>query len=289
MADTALVGRSAQIEEITVALDSASTGRGQVLILTGEPGIGKSALVDETNRLAHDQNFSALTTRCPEQEGAPPFWPWTLALTQIAKSNPELIDDLTERNRATLSSIVPALDTEDSPASASDSQFDLFMVTTNLIKSLANGSPLIITIDDLHWADSSSLKLLEHIADNIEGTKILLLCAMRDTEFDIGNDLSSTLASLARHTATSRIPLNRLGQKASIELLAQTIDDSISPDLLENIFSYAEGNPFYTLELARLHQQTNTIGDSDQFVVPAGVRDVVSQRLNLLEELTCPR
>ena len=256
------------------------------MLIAGEPGIGKSTLIEGATRLADEKGFSTTSTRCPEQEGAPAFWPWTMALTALAESHAEQIDTLSARTRAILATIVPALVATDDSVKASSSQFELLTAVTELIRSVSNEIPLLITIDDLHWADTSSLKMLEHVVDEIGTSSVLIICAMRDAEFDIGNDLSSTLASLSRHGYSSRLPLSRLGKEETSALLTEWIKDSVSPKLLENIFTYAEGNPFYTLELARLHEQTNPNGRSEHIVVPAGVRDVVSQRLRILNNET---
>ena len=152
-----LVGREAALAVAGAALDDALAGVGQLLLVTGEPGIGKSALLTEVARRATTRGARVLRGICWDGAGAPPYWPWTQVLRGIDLEGAEQgeVDRLLAR--------VPA-GKADSGQEAVDASFRLFDGVARVLARLARNSPLIVMLDDLQWADEPSLQLLEFVA-----------------------------------------------------------------------------------------------------------------------------
>jgi predicted ATPase len=185
------VGRQQELHELQSALDATVAGRGGVLLLTGEPGIGKTRLAEEATILAQQRNMLVLWGRCWEGNGAPAFWPWvqiirayvqqsdvgTLA-TDMGAGAPHIAHIVAEvRERLPRLPSLPALDPE-------QARFSLFDSLTTCFKRAASRTPLLLVLDDLHWSDPPSLLLLQFLARGIRNSRLLVLGAYRDVEVD---------------------------------------------------------------------------------------------------------
>ena len=170
-----LVGREAVLGVAEAALDEMLSGAGQLLLVTGEPGIGKSAVLAEVARRGAHRGARVLRGVCWRGDGAPPYWPWTQVLRGME------LDHAGYGEAGRLLAGQPA-GGFGSAQEAADARFRLFDSVAGLFTRLARDTPLLIILDDLHWADSASVQLLDFVARQCAAERVLLLGAYRNEE-----------------------------------------------------------------------------------------------------------
>jgi predicted ATPase len=278
-----LRGRHAERATLDQLLSSLRAGRSQVLVLRGEPGVGKTALLEEATARAEARGGGLRTAwgRCVDGEGAPAMWPWVQILTQV-------LHHLNDEERAVL------LDTELGRLATSGRQvkpipsalpdpgarFRLFDQAGQLLDEVTARFPLIIVIDDLQWADRSSLALFVHLASRRPGNAVLI-GAMRDQAAIGGEAMTQALAALSRLPGHRRIQLGPLSTQDIGELIQQETGGWPLPEVVDSVQSRTDGNPFFVRELSRLLQASGPLDVAAlaSAGVPSGVRDVVRGRL----------
>ena len=208
------VGRAPVMRELQAALASATGGSGELALLVGEPGIGKTRTAEEFSRLARAEGARILPGHCYEGDGAPAFWPWiqvlraslrdrdrSLLVDELGSSGAELVQLIPEmREHLAEPAVLPALD-------AQQVRFRLFDAVATYLRRASNTQPLVILLDDLHWADKSSLLLLRFVARELRESKVLIVACYRDIELRRGHPLAEALGELTREARCRRIPL----------------------------------------------------------------------------------
>ena len=213
-----LVGRERQLAALEAALAEAAAGRGRLLLVSGEPGIGKTRLAEEVARRAAGGGAGVGWGRCAEEQGAPPFWPWVQLLRGLlAETPPERPEAVLDADGPELTMLLPELtEVVAGPPAApvldvEAVRFRLCQAVTGLLGRLATSRPLLLVIDDLHWADAASLRLLSILAGALGGARLLVVATYRDTDAEPGGLLADTLAALARQAPAARMVLGGLG------------------------------------------------------------------------------
>ncbi|NQW16991.1 MAG: AAA family ATPase [Chloroflexi bacterium] len=291
----AFVGRERETAELTAALDDALEGRGGLVMLVGEPGIGKTRMTEEAEAIARSRG--ALSTRgtCYEGGSAPPYWPWTQAIRSLLIAPSEATLAALAPRATVIAEIVPEIRDimpDLQPASEADpgqARFRLFDTVTSFLVEVSASQSLVVVLDDLHWADRSSLDLLEFIARDIATRQMLLIGGYRDMELSRRHPLSDTLAILARVHGFHRIPLRGLDSDEVSRLVKVVGDISPPPALIKEIHDRTEGNPFFVAEVTRdlAREAADRGGDFDAvggFRISEGVREAIGLRLNRLSE-----
>jgi DNA-binding SARP family transcriptional activator len=293
-----LVGREAELTRLEAALGRAISGQGQAVLIVGEPGIGKTRLVEELAVLAGVRDAEVVWGACYEGGEAPAFWPWVeilrgLVITadrdaivralgpgaaEAAQISPEL-EELLGTARST-----PSVD----PAAA---RFRLYQAVSALLVDQAERKPLVVVLDDLHWADTPSLQLAAFLAGRLRSAPILLVGTYRDPEVGPEHPLTDMLAALARHQASERLHLTGLGPAEITRFIAAGTGTAPSPELACWVHARTEGNPFFVAELVRLLQSEQVLAGTEvppsvAAVVPSGARDIIRWRLSRLHERT---
>ena len=297
-----LIGREAELAVLRDAVEHALVGRDSWLMLAGEPGIGKTRLAEAAAVLAEQRGMRALWGRCPEEAGAPPFLPWTRALEAALRAldAPGLGAHL-GRDAAAAIEIVPSLarylGPRLPPLAAIDgdqARFRLFMAVAHLWRRLAELQPLLLILDNLHWADASSLRLLGFLASELAGQRIVVLGTYREGELSRQHPLSETLADLMRTPHFARLHLERLDPADSERLIAARGGERLPPMVVAAILRRTEGHPLFVVEVLRyvLHDrglaaQQEAGFDALELQIPAGVRELIGQRLNRLSARCC--
>ncbi len=297
-----LIGREPELALINEAVEQAIAGRGSWLMMAGEPGIGKSRLAEEAAALAERRGMRALWGRCLEEAGAPPFLPWTRALE--AGLHTFEADDLGAplgRDAAAAIEIVPGLarhlDPRSAPLAAVDgdqARFRLFMAVAHLWRRLSERQPLLLVLENLHWADASSLRLLGFLASELSGQRIVVLGTYRDAELSRQHPLSEALAELLRAPRFTRLHLHCLDRDQTERLIAARGGAGLSPTWVAAILQRTEGHPLFVVEMLRflLHDRAAAPWHAQdlaalQLRIPAGVRELIGQRLNRLSARCC--
>jgi len=286
------VGRQGEMEELKEALEDAMSGRGRLVMLAGEPGIGKTRTAQELAAHAETLGAQVLWGRCYEEEGTPPYWPWLQSLrSYIQQRDPEKLLSEMGPGAADIAEIVPELrhkltDLETPPAlEPEQARFRLFSSITNFLKNAAQSQSLMLVLDDLHWADRSSLLLLEFLAREIQSSPLLVLGTYRDVEVSRGHPLSQTLGGLIREQRFLRVQLSGLAEPEVEELIQKTGPVRPPPGLSATIHRRTEGNPLFVSEIIRMLPSDRSEGGGDYLTsIPEGVRDAIGRRLNLLSE-----
>jgi DNA-binding CsgD family transcriptional regulator/tetratricopeptide (TPR) repeat protein len=293
-----IVGREGELAALTDLLGRMVRGRGAIAVLAGEPGIGKSHTAQTLARRA--AGVRVLWARCNEEPGAPPYWPWLQimrvwleghddeALRAMLTAAAPIAEVLPEIRRR-LGDQAPLLPTSD----PLQQRFRLFDAIACFWRLAAASEPLLLIIDNLHWADASSLRLLEFLAPEIGDNRILLLATYRDIELNRQHPLSVTLGDLARYGHFHRLRLAGLTRWETEALIAQSGGKGFTPALLDAIYDQTEGNPLFVAETTRLLIQEGVLGRRTRALpaepctvpgirIPEGVKEVIGRRLNRL-------
>jgi DNA-binding SARP family transcriptional activator len=283
-----LVGRDDAVAVLEQAVDDARAGHTRLALIEGEPGIGKTSLVNELVSRVRDAGIRDCWGRCHDDEGAPALWPWVQVLRGLTAGGPEL----PTRLRAVLATLVPELG--GAPGALSDAglvpeaaRFRLFDAIREAIELCATAQPRLIVLDDLHWADLSSLRLLRFLAVELRDVPVLVVATFRDTEDIPPGELGDTLAQVVRRPDVERLHLIGLAPHDVADILRLTTDLS-GVDLAAvaaGLHRRTNGNPFFVTELVRLMQSEGQLQSGDVTVdVPATVNDVIRRRISRLPD-----
>jgi hypothetical protein len=295
-----LVGRGRELEQLDAALSDAIALRGGLVVVTGEPGIGKTALARAFVERAAERGASWVWGTCWDGGGAPAYWPWV----QIARALARREDAATLRaglgaGAPWIAGLLPELaGTLGPPALPSDlnadqARFRLFDAIASLLATAAERRPLVVVLDDLHWADASSVLALEFLSRSLPDLAILAIAAYRHTEAHARDELATALGGLAR--AATRLPLEGL-DRDDVARLASAVASGlepadapgIPPQLVAAVHAASAGNPFFVDELVQLLASQGRLHDvrsaGEPLPLPGGVRDTIRRRLAPLDE-----
>lgn len=275
-----MVGRQRDLARLSTAFDEALSGHGSVWLVTGEAGIGKTHLLEQTAAWAAPRGAVCLWGRCWEGGGAPSYWPWIQVLRDAFEQVPEARSKLGSKTRW-LASLVPEWAVSDDSASdRSVEPFQLYDAVTESLKATARITPCLILLEDLHVADSASIALLDFVARQVDHAPILVVGTYRDRGvFQALKD--DGLGRLARRTHT--MTLGRLERADVADMLT-----GLDPDTVERVFLASEGNPLFVVEVARVLGRAS--GDH-QLPLSEGIRSVIREHLNMVpdEVIECLR
>lgn len=267
-----LVGREAHLQRIGERLDDLRRGRGGVLIIGGEPGIGKTRLAEAAAGLAVTRGVTAAWSRCVEDGGAPAFWPWIQALQALPGQFPQLAQRLRDGDQA---------DTTD-PGTA---RFQLYDAVARVL--YRPGTPILILMEDIHRADAASLKLLTFVGADLHRSPVLVLATVRPEPVAQRGKLTEALAELTRQRGTERMSVGPLTAEQIPEYLTEAGWAAAESGLARALHDRTGGNPFFLRELLRVLsgvRPADRVGVPDVVAaaVPDGVRDVINQRVSRL-------
>jgi DNA-binding CsgD family transcriptional regulator/DNA polymerase III delta prime subunit len=283
------IGREKELAAIRAAIGNARAGHRRVVVLAGPPGIGKTRTAQHVAE--HEAaGMLVLWGRCPEEAGAPPYWPWVQVIRHyLRQQDPATIGSVLGSAAPQLGALDPGLASllGVSPAAsptvdAAQARFRLFDAVTGFWQRAAARQPLLIIIDDLHGADESSLRLLEFVARETEGSPVLLLGTFRDAQVTRTHPLSDTLALLTRLAGTERLKLGGFSEEETARFVRGTVKNA-PPGLFAAMHQRTEGHPLFLGEMTRLLDER--AGAADLQHVPAEVREVIGSRLNRLSPL----
>jgi DNA-binding SARP family transcriptional activator/tetratricopeptide (TPR) repeat protein len=279
-----VVGRSAALAVIRETLGALVDQRsGGVLLISGEAGIGKSMLAAELVRRAREREVDVLVGRCHEADLPPPYWPWLPVLRELVTRGAGEEGAEPEVTRLVESRTVDEADSNDAGAAAATTLRTFAAVTRLLAET---DRPRVVLLEDLHWADQTSLRLLAYAAEELRSRAVLLVATVRTVDPAHHPHLVHAMAALARLSAR-RVPVPPLDDE-SVAALVSTVVDEPGDDLVDVLTRRTDGNPFFVLEMARLLVATGdtSAGAAERLEVPDGIADVLRLRLLQLGEST---
>ncbi|MEE9284316.1 MAG: AAA family ATPase, partial [Dehalococcoidia bacterium] len=298
---TPFVGREAERAELRRLLDQAAKGQGALAMIGGEPGVGKTRLSEELMAEARQRNMTALIGHCYEMEGAPPYIPFVEMVEAGARLfPPETFRDALGESAPEVAKLMPELhrifpDIPSPPELPPEQERRyLFNGMREFIARTGRTQALLLVLDDLHWADDSTLLLLQHIAQQLHEMPVLILGTYRNVELDVARPLARTLEELLRQRLAHRIALRRLPQDAVSAMLRALSGQEPPKPLVDAVYGETEGNPFFVEEVFQhlaeegklfdAHGRWRTDLEVSELDVPEGVRLVIGRRLERVGE-----
>lgn len=290
------VGRAAELETVgRVEKQAFSEPRVQTVFVGGEAGIGKTSLIAATATRAHAAGAVVLLGHCDEDLTVP-YQPWIQALSHLVQHlGAECVDALSPMHRNALARLIPALgDDAPSTGDAADSErLVLIHAIEALLATTAADTPIVLVLDDLHWADAASLHVLRQIVASTPEMAVLMLCTYRHTDLAPEHPLTALLADLHRESGITRLRLAGLGDAETVDLVTAAAGhelDQAAVDLAHSLHRETDGNPFFTGELLQHLREAGAVqpdadgrfvvaGDLGATQLPPSIRDVVGRRV----------
>ena len=293
------VGRQEEMDRLRTAVEDARSGQGRMVMLAGEPGIGKTRTAEELATYAETSGVRVIWGRTQEALGAPPYWPWIQVIRSYSRTREagQLRSEL-GHGAGSIARIVPELreqlpDIGDPPdmGDAEAERFQLFDSITSFLKAASTEGAMLVVLENLHWSDEPSLNLLEFIGHEQQDSRLMILGTYRDVELRRTHPLSRTLGDLTRERRYERIRLRGLSDAAVARLIEFATGVAPPAMLVDAVYRQTEGNALFVTEVVRLLVQEGAfkpdrpaIREYWKLRIPEGVREVIGRRLDRLSE-----
>lgn len=293
-----LVGRERELLQARQLWQNSVSGEGQLLLISGEPGIGKTRLMHEIATEAEVSGGQVLVSEC-QPESSAPYAPFAQITRRALRNNGHELPDpvlaelveLSPELRLDYPDVVqnPRLDPE-------AEQRRLFENVVSFCNILCQDMPLMVVLEDIHWADSGSLRMLEYLARRTRQKPVMFLGTYREIELDEALPFHEALLSMTRRRLGKRVKLERLDKDSTHDLLAVIFEEQITQEFLDGIFKETEGNPFFIEEVCKAlvesgevwfeDGQWNRAPDMEEVNIPQGIRVTIQSRVKKLSQDT---
>jgi DNA-binding CsgD family transcriptional regulator len=279
-----VVGREREIASIATALDEALEGHATHLLVAGEAGVGKSRLVDEAMRAARERGMQVLRGACVNIGAAGvPYGPIVEALRELHRElTPAEMDELVGSSGSDLARLLPSLVAHpDLPEPTAQSQWlqaRLLEAILGLIQRLAERTPLLLVVEDLHWADPGTRETLTYLVRNLRSDRVASVLTYRSDELHRRHPLLPWLAELERTGRVQRVDVARLEPATTKELLAAILGEEPERDLVDRVVERSDGNPFFIEELVMAERASSDRG------MPPTLRGILLARISALPD-----
>ena len=299
---TTFVGREPEMKQLQAAFDGAISGQGELTMVVGEPGIGKTTVTEQLGTYAMLRGGMTLVGHCYEEGSLSlPYLPFVEAMRAyvLDRETDDLRSELGPGAGAVARIVSEVRDRIDlpaaEPASPDEERFRLMQAVTSFLRNAAEVRPLCLVLEDLHDADRGTLDLLNHLARNLSGSRLLIVGTYRDIEVDRAHPLSSALAELRRSASFERVMLRGLSPPEVQRMLSNLAGHDVPFQLGEAVFRQTEGNPLFVQEVLRFLAEEGLIARTDgqwqnvsdrplAMQIPEGLRDVIGKRLSRLSD-----
>ena len=290
-----IVGRARELDLFRAAFDRMLAGRRQLVLICGEAGIGKTRCAEALADVAEDQGALVLWGRCREEAGAPPYWPWVQILRAYVEASS--LDEV-RLNMGTaakdIAALVPELldashppyQTASAIEDATSARFRTFDAIRQFFHQATQQVPITLVLDNLHWADTPSLALLEFLSEELVRNRLLIVGTYRDAEASGKTPLLSTLGGLGHDAHVQRVHLAGLSQTAISKVAELLCGVSLSESAVKIIYEQTDGNPLFAIELIKvlIDESAGAAIAAMPAKIPAGVRETIGRRLIRLSD-----
>jgi predicted ATPase/DNA-binding CsgD family transcriptional regulator len=287
------IGRKAQLDALIERLDNAIHGSGKLILLGGDAGVGKSRLVRDLKHEASTRQVRVIEGRCTSTESSVPYAPLMNALRfRIAKGEGQAVAEILGPLRAVLAPIFPQLEPNGSESAETAADRDRerpFEMIFAVLERLAAEEPMLLVLEDVHWADQTSLELLHHLAHRAPSHSMLVLATYRSDELHSAHPLRRLLGSLARNRVGEEIRVQPLDREQTTEMLRCMLGVDPDPAFAAAIWRRSEGNPFFVEELLSVLAGSGALEPNaeaavilDRAPLPSNVSEAVLERVNTL-------
>jgi tetratricopeptide (TPR) repeat protein len=296
------VGREPELRQLQSAFDSAVSGQGALMMVVGEPGIGKTAICDQLRTYVTLRGGKTLLGHCYEEGSLSlPYLAFVEAMRSYVLSRE--VKDLREElgtGAADVARIVSEirekLKVKPRPkGDPEEERYRLMQAVTGFLSNAANVQPLLVVLEDLHDSDKGTLDMLTHVSRHLAGTRLLIVGTYRDVEVDRSHPLSAALAELRRISTYGRVLLRGLNPDEVRRMLEGITREEIPWSLAEAVHRQTEGNPLFVQEVVRYLAEERLITQKEghwrpakdtplEMSIPEGLRDVIGKRLSLISK-----
>jgi hypothetical protein len=294
------VGREAELRQLKAAFEAAVSGDGSLIMVVGEPGIGKTAVTEQLGTYVAMRGGKALTGHCYEEgSSSRPYLAFIEALrAYVVQREPTDLSKELGAGAADVARIVSEIRDRvavepRAPGDPEDDRWHLLEAVTGFLRNASSVQPLLVILEDLHWADRGTLDLLLHVSRNLHGARLMVVGTYRDIEVDRAHPLSSALAELRRGAAFQRVLLRGLDIPEVQKMLTAIAGQDVPSSLAEAVHRQTEGNPLFIQEVVRYLVEEGLL-TKDQgrgsaaslsnltMQIPEGLREVIGKRLSRL-------
>ena len=291
-----MVGRANELAEARELWQRARDGHGHAVLLSGEPGAGKTRLAREMTIQAAVEGAVVLSGGCYEYEATTPYLPFVEAFRRWVREHDD--DSLRETlgdASAQIAKLAPEIETRLGPLpqrhelSAHEERLLFFDAVAQVFGNLARRQGLLFYADDLHWADRGTLWLLGHLLRQLRDARVLIVGAYRETELDRAHPLAKALVDWNRERLVTRIALKRFNKTETTAQLGALLGEEVSADFGEAVHSETEGNPFFVEEVLKALIEKGSVRresgrwqrcDLNELVIPQSVKEAIGNRLD---------
>jgi len=293
------VGREAELKQLQSAFDGAMSGQGALMMVVGEPGIGKTAICEQISTYATLRGGKTLVGHCYEEGSLSlPYLAFVEAMRSyvLDRGTRELRKEL-GTGAADIARIVSEIREKlkvkvREPGDPGEERYRLMQAVTGFLSNAGKVQPLLIVLEDLHDADKGTLEMLTYITRNLGGTRLLIVGTYRDVEVDRAHPLSASLAELRRVATYDRVLLKGLNADEVQRMMNAISGQEVSWGLAETVHRQTEGNPLFVQEVLRYLHEGGLVTDYGswkptgqtplEMSIPEGLRDVIGKRLSFL-------
>jgi tetratricopeptide (TPR) repeat protein/archaellum biogenesis ATPase FlaH len=294
------VGRESELKQLQSAFDGAISGQGALMMVTGEPGIGKTSLCEQLSTYVTLRGGRTLVGHCYEAGSLSlPYLAFVEALrSYVLSRDPKDLKEELGSGAADVARIISEirerlkikLRTQKDPE---EERYRLLQGVTEFLSNAANVQPMLIVLEDLHDADKGTLEMLTHVSRNLAGARLLIVGTYRDVEVDRRHPLSAALAELRRVSTYGRVLLRGLNADEVRRMMETIARQSVPWGLAQAVHRQTEGNPLFVQEVIRYLAEEGLIARKEgqwqptkdtplEMSIPEGLRDVIGKRLSLL-------
>lgn len=295
-ASTSFVGRDDHLRRLRAPWLEAGTGQRRLALLVGDPGVGKTRLAAHFAAEVHDAGATVLYGRCDE-EPLLSYQPFIEALRHYLRHGDWHADAESERDLQELARLIPEArpdDVQPLPQDPETERYRLFEAVARLIGRATRRRPLLLVLDDLHWADKPTLLLLRQLLRHDDPARLMVLGVFRDVDVGADHPLAELIADLRRERRFDRLVIEGLGEEETDALVAARLAAPASPAFVRGLRTKTEGNPFFIEEALRALQESDAVRSGEEaseqalesIGVPDSVAEMILRRLGRVSDLT---